>query len=202
MRPRRLRIICFNIGLIIACTVIGCTRLTISDTCGSRYPRPLEAGSSQTFLVHTERTCNPSGVLLSPSVFYTFSTSIKKPLADGWVVCKRPTSEGKPCATADPLDTGGFHTDRMDLLSRLVLSLASSSRPLELEGGNWFELAGTSDGGNSYFSVHRYVVTRQYYTPTAPGELLALVNDFPCKYCNNQGVLELTVKGIRNIESK
>jgi hypothetical protein len=172
--------------------------MAIGDRCRSLYPAQLEVGEGRTFQVHAERKCNPSGFALSSKVYYRFSSSVEKPLADGWVTCKHPTQKGTTC-DKEPLDSEGFYTDKMSLLSWGILSLVSYSRPLSGGSANWFELVGTTDEGASYFSIYRLAQTRQEYLPAESGELFALVNDFPDMYCNNKGILNVTVTGVRKL---
>ncbi|MEI7636204.1 MAG: hypothetical protein WCJ37_02785 [Syntrophus sp. (in: bacteria)] len=178
---------------IVNCLVIlifthGCSAQFIGKGCKAYESQTLKMNESREFYVIAINKCNPSGVILEKDNYYKFSVGYKD-LEDGRITY----DPDFPPEEKQPLTPKGFNSRNLGVFSKLILAIGQLCRPITTDNANWFELIGAVGQSNKYFSIYKSSESKEPFRADDSGELYGLVNDYPSRYGNNNGVFKVTI---------
>jgi len=150
------------------------------------------ASKADVVTVIAKKKENISNTFLCKGGQYQFSIEMKTPLVDGSIKCDKPGPAPDECHGAHvPLGADGFQTEYLSGWRRFILAVAKPFTPSP--ESNWFELI-CAVGKGEYFRPSLYPIGQNaFLSPEQEGKLLCKVNDFPFKYGNNEGSVEVTI---------
>lgn len=178
---------CFCLSILIL--IGGCHGRFVKSDCMSDSPKPLNISEYHEFKVITKSKCNSSGILIEEGSLYTFDISVLERIEDGRIKYNPAYNN-----MSVPLGPDGFDAKHLKWYERLIMAMGQPFRPIGSSNVNWFELIGVIGQDNEeYFSLFKYSRTGAFFRSPRSGELFCFVNDFPMKYCNNEGSFSIKV---------